>query len=74
MLLPNKTIPYGESVIAKFPIVLGFLQRRGSTSANVLYGELKKSFSSIHAFVQTLDCLFALGKIECTEDGGLTLC
>lgn len=74
MLLPNKTIPYSESVISKFPVVLRFLQMHGQTKVGVMYGELKKSFSSIHAFVQTLDCLFALEKIKFNEDGELLLC
>lgn len=76
MLLPNKTIPYSESVIARFPLVLRFLRtHRGQADASRMYGELKESFPSVHAFVQTLDCLFALGKITLNKDtGGLTLC
>lgn len=74
MMLPNKTIAYRESVIAKFPLVLKFLREKDSVNAGVLYAALKKEFSSIHAFVQTLDCLFALGKINFNENGALRLC
>ena len=75
MMLPNKTIPYNESVIAKFPTVLHFMQRHGAVKPTVLYESLKKAFSSIHVFVQTLDCLFALRKIKFAENTGeLVLC
>ncbi len=68
MMLPNKTITYSESVIAKFPLVLHFLQKEKSAKAGVLYSNLKNEFSSIHVFVQTLDCLYALGKITFDEE------
>lgn len=74
MMLPNKTITYSESVIAKFPLALKFLQKQKSVKAGVLYTELKKEFSSIHVFIQTLDCLFALGKIKFNNDMEIALC
>lgn len=39
MMLPNKTITYSESVIAKFPLALKFLQKQKSVKAGVLYPE-----------------------------------
>lgn len=74
MMLPNKTITYSESAISKFSIVLQFLQTQGSIKAGKLYNKLKKDFSSIHIFVQTLDCLFALGKIKFDENNEVSLC
>ena len=74
MMLPNKTISYDNSVISKFPIILKLLQKKKSVKAGVLYKSLKKNFSSIHVFVQTLDCLFALGKIKFNDNEEIALC
>lgn len=74
MMLPNKTITYSESVISKFPLVLKFLQNQKSVKAGILYEKLKNQFQSIHIFVQTLDCLFALGKIKFNDDMEIALC
>ncbi|WP_288515947.1 ABC-three component system middle component 7 [uncultured Treponema sp.] len=74
MMLPNKTITYSESVISKFPLVLKFLQNQKSVKAEILYEKLKNQFQSIHIFVQTLDCLFALGKIKFSDDMEIALC
>lgn len=73
-MLPNKTITYSESVISKFPLVLKFLQNQKSVKAGILYEKLKNKFQSIHIFVQTLDCLFALGKIKFSDDMEIALC
>ena len=74
MMLPNKTISYNDSVISKFPLVLELVKKQESINAGVLYKDLKKNFSSIHVFVQTLDCLFALGKIKFNENEEIALC
>lgn len=74
MMLPNKTITYNESVISKFSLVLEFLQNKKSAKAGVLYEKLKNQFKSIHVFVQTLDCLFVLGKIKFNNDMEIVLC
>lgn len=74
MMLPNKTITYNESVISKFPLVLKFLQNQKSVKAVVLYEKLKNQFQSIHVFVQTLDCLYALGKIKFNDEMEIALC
>lgn len=74
MMLPNKTISYDNSVIAKFPLVLKLLHTQKSVKAGVLYKSLKKEFSSIHVFIQTLDSLFALGKIKFNENEEISLC
>lgn len=73
-MLPNKTITYNESVISKFPLVLKFLQNQKSVKAGVLYEKLKNQFQSIHVFVQTLDCLYALGKIKFNDEMEIVLC
>lgn len=63
MLLPNKVICYNKSVISKFPIVLSVLEVN-SCYINELYFELKNCFVDINEYIDVLDSLFALGKID----------
>ena len=75
MLLPNKTVSYKESVISRFPVVLKFMsEKQKSIAVTQMYQNLKDEFSSICMFVQTLDCLYALGKINLNSEGELSLC
>ena len=62
MRLPNKVISYNESIISKFPIILNLLKSK-DYKVMELYEKLKADLD-IECFIETLDCLFALGKIE----------
>lgn len=74
MFLPNKMIPYSDSVIAKFSLVLGELQNR-TQNIKTLYKKHKKKFKNIQDYIEVLDCLFALGKIGIDElKGEISLC
>jgi len=64
MLLPDKMIKYKESVLARFVPVLTFLQANSPIIPERLYSETKCSFTSLSEFIQTLDALYALGKID----------
>ena len=64
MKTPSKVTPYKESTIAKFPIILSFLERNDMTP-NKLYAKVKKcKIKDIEEFVEVLDCLYAMNKIE----------
>lgn len=63
MKYPNKAILYNESVISKFSSILTLLSR-GSMSATELYLAVKTQIEDVADFVDALDCLYALGKIE----------
>lgn len=63
MKLPNKVITYKESLLAKFPIVLVLLKEQ-EISADLLYKKVKFKVDDIGEFMEIMDCLFALGKIE----------
>ena len=70
MRLPNKAIPYSKSVIARFPQILEIVSQRDITPKELLQvanGEEQ----DMADFLSALDCLYALGKIEFTEEGGL---
>lgn len=64
MKLPNKLFSYKESLISKFPIVLNELNEKEYVTIYQLYLNLIKEFDSISEFIDSLDCLYALGKID----------
>lgn len=75
MVLPGKTADYKQSVISKFPLILKILSDGKVCSISKLEQKTKNSFSSIVEFIQTLDCLFLLGKIELNEEkNGVLIC
>lgn len=68
MKTPSKVTPYKESTIAKFPAVLDLLEKKPMTPGE-LYSKVKKSkIKDITEFVEVLDCLYAMNKIEIREE------
>lgn len=63
MKFPTKVTPYKESIIAKFPVVLGKLEKK-DMSPSELYKSIKSRVTAIGEFMDILDCLYALKKIE----------
>ncbi len=68
MKLPGKSTPYKNSVLALFPDILSVL-RQGECSVLDLYRQT--GITSVSDYMNALDCLYALGKIEISEEGGL---
>jgi len=67
MLLPNKLFSYNQSIFSKFPVVLTELKSR-PMSVHELYKKVIRKMSGVNEFVETLDCLYALGKIDYDEE------
>lgn len=67
MKFPSKVTPYKESVIAKFPVVLSKLEKKDMTPAE-LYKSMKSRIMDIREFMDIMDCLYALNKIELKGD------
>jgi hypothetical protein len=63
MRFPSKNTSYSESVIVKFPAVLGVLECADMTVSE-LYRSVKDTTEDIGEFIEILDCLYALGKLE----------
>jgi hypothetical protein len=63
MKLPNKVTSYEESILSKLTAILDLLSQK-NMQIYELYVETRKQYSSYSDFVDTLDCLFALRKIE----------
>ena len=70
MRFPNKVTTYRESILALFPDIL-FLVLQNDAPALDIYEKLKKrrwKSLSVSTFIQALDCLYYLGKIELKEN------
>ena len=74
MLLPDKMIRYNESVISKFVPVLQVMILNERIFPERLYKNIKSHFSSLSEFIQTLDALCALGKIDIDNATGEIIC
>lgn len=70
MRLPSKVTSYRESVLPKFPKILAILKEKDITPCD-LYKKVKKYFDDICEFIEILDCLFLLEKIEFIEESGV---
>lgn len=63
MKFPSKVTPYKESIIAKFPMVLEKVEKK-DMSPQELYKSMKNKVTDISEFMDIVDCLYALKKIE----------
>lgn len=70
MLLPNKLFSYNESVLSKLPVVLKELEKN-PCSVHELYKQVIGKMTGVSEFIEVLDCLYALGKIEHDEEAGV---
>lgn len=66
MLLPNKLIPYDQSILPKLSVILKEL-KDNPKSVHDLYKRVIKKMDGVSEFIDALDCLYALGKIEFDE-------
>ena len=64
MKLPNKLFSYRESIISKFPIILNALEQEKHFTIYELYINVINKFVDISEFLEAVECLYALGKIE----------
>lgn len=70
MKLPNKVTSYQESILSKLPVLLDEVIIK-DLSLMELYCSTKKYFSDTVEFIEAIDCLFALKKLEYDEDLGV---
>ena len=64
MKMPNKVTPYKESSIAKYPVVLALLEKEDMTPSELFSKVKKNKIQNIDEFVEIIDCLYAMHKIE----------
>lgn len=70
MKLPNKVITYKESTLSRFPVILAELKEQ-DVSPVQLYQRVRSKVDDIGEFIDILDCLYALRKIELLADKGV---
>ena len=63
MKFPSKVTTYKESSLAIFPVILKQLEKKDMTPSE-LYKKTKTKVAGIQEFLEILDCLYALNKIE----------
>ena len=63
MRMPSKVNTFSDSVIALFAPILERLESRDMTPRELL-ADLKMTVSELSIFLDALDCLYKLGKIE----------
>ena len=63
MKLPNKVITYKESLLAKIPVFLVVIKDQ-EIAVDLFYKKMKSKVDDIGEFMEVMDCLYALGKIE----------
>lgn len=66
MRMPSKVNSFSDSVIAIFAPILEELQKRDMTPHDLLEAT-RTRVSEISVFLDALDCLYKLGKIEIPE-------
>ncbi len=67
MKFPSKVTTYKESTISFFPVILTYLEK-GDMMPSDLYKKMKNKVSGIQEFLEILDSLYALNKIELVEE------
>ena len=67
MKWPSKVTPYKKSTLSLFPYFLNEIKKCDITP-NDLFKKTKKKVNDIREFVEILECLFALNKIELKGD------
>ena len=67
MIFPDKLFSYDESVISKFPVILKELKKSPMKVAE-LYHTVQNKMTDISEFIDALDCLYILNKIEYDSD------
>ena len=68
MKFPSKVTPYKESIIAKFPVALIFLEKEDMTPSDLFTKVKRSKITDISEFVDILECLYTLNKIELNEE------
>lgn len=70
MKFPSKVTSYQASILAKFPTILSYLEVE-DLRLDILFNKVKSKVSDVGEFLEILDCLYALGKIELCEEGAV---
>lgn len=70
MLFPNKLFSYNESILPKLLVVIKELKKK-PLGVRELYQKVIRNMSGVNEYIDVLDCLYALHKIEYDEKEGV---
>ena len=70
MKFPSKVTSYKDSILVKFPMILSYLEAE-DMKPEALYKKVKSKVIDIGEFLEILDCLYALGRVEIIGERGL---
>ncbi|MCM3732352.1 hypothetical protein M3196_11835 [Fictibacillus nanhaiensis] len=63
MIVPNKVIPFNESIVGKMPVILKELKKE-DIKLTELYLKVQEDFEEIDEFIYSLEALFLLDAIN----------
>ena len=63
MRLPSKVTPYKKSDLSKLPLAIKLLQE-GDIGPVELFRKMKQSNVDIVDYIEIMDCLYLLGRID----------
>lgn len=70
MKLPNKIISFNESVLSKCVPILNEVQNN-DIGVITLFHKTESCYNSFEEYIDALDCLFAMKKIEYIAEKGV---
>lgn len=67
MQVPSKLFSYEESIFSKFPVILRLVEKE-PLPIKEIYSQTSKHFKSPADFIECLDALFTISKINYDEN------
>lgn len=70
MILPSKLFTYRESAVSKMPLILDCIKNEPMQALD-LYKHIARNVNGVSEFMDVLDCLYALRRIEYDSEKGV---
>lgn len=67
MILPSKLFSYNQSILPQMLLISKTL-KTGDQGVKDLFENLQGQFEGVDEFLEALDCLYALGRVELMQD------
>jgi hypothetical protein len=67
MILPSKLFSYNQSILPQMLLISKTL-KTGDQGVKDLFENLQGQFDGVDEFLEALDCLYALGRVELMQD------
>ncbi len=67
MILPSKLFSYNQSILPKVVLIAKIL-KEGDQGVRELFEDLQDQFNGTDEFMDAMDCLYAIGRVELDPD------